>query len=132
MTASVSTRALRLLVGSVFAVLLNISLLAPIASAATIHPDPMPSAAVVLRTADPIDPILDRVNSLAKSLSKVATPIAILGIILVLLFVLFSPILPEFAQANKGYIIKALVIVAVIGLIPEIVKAFASMGGSGS
>lgn len=77
---------------------------------------------------DPFAKIQTKMEELAKSISKLSTPIAILGIIMVLLLLLFSPLLPEMAQQHKGYIMRALLIVSVISLIPEIVKAFSSLG----
>jgi hypothetical protein len=71
---------------------------------------------------DPIDGLGSRMEMLAKNIAKIATPIAILCIVLVLVLYLFAPILPDIAQQNKGYIMRALCIVALIGLIPEIVK----------
>ena len=77
---------------------------------------------------DPFAKIQTKIEELAKGISKLSTPIAILGIIMVLLLLLFSPLLPEMAQQHKGYIMRALLIVSVISLIPEIVKAFSSLG----
>jgi hypothetical protein len=47
-----------------------------------------------------------------------------------LVLYLFAPLLPEIAQANKGYIMRALAIVALIGLIPEIVKFASGLAAS--
>lgn len=77
---------------------------------------------------DPFAKIQTKIEELAKGISKLSTPVAILGIIMVLLLLLFSPLLPEMAQQHKGYIMRALLIVSVISLIPEIVKAFSSLG----
>lgn len=77
---------------------------------------------------DPFGTIRTKLEDLAKDIAKLSTPVAILGIIMVLLLLLFSPLLPEMAQQHKGYIIRALMIVSVISLIPEIVKAFSSLG----
>ena len=66
----------------------------------------------------------------AKNVAKIATPVAIVCIVIVLVMYLFAPLLPDIAQQNKGYIIRALVIVAMIGFIPELVKAVAAFGGS--
>lgn len=78
---------------------------------------------------DPFGEIQTKLEDIADAIRKLSTPVAILGIIMVLLLLLFSPLLPEMAQQHKGYIIRALMIVSVISLIPEIVKAFSSLGG---
>ncbi len=78
---------------------------------------------------DPFAKIQAKIDEIAKGISKLSTPVAILGIIMVLLLLLFSPLLPEMAQQHKGYIMRALLIVSVISLIPEIVKGFSSLGG---
>ncbi|HEU5086211.1 MAG TPA: hypothetical protein VFT99_02155 [Roseiflexaceae bacterium] len=82
----------------------------------------------LVHAVDPFEAIMKKVENVATGISKLSTPVAILGIILVLLMILFAPLLPEVAQQNKGYIIRALIITAVIGIIPEFVKAFASLG----
>ena len=71
---------------------------------------------------DPLGTLGTKMEDLAKKVAKIATPIAILCIVLVLVLYLFAPVLPDIAQQNKGYIMRALVIVAVISLVPEIVK----------
>jgi uncharacterized membrane protein len=79
---------------------------------------------------DPLGTLGAKMEGLAKNISKIATPIAILCIVLVLVLYLFAPLLPEIAQQNKGYIMRALVIVAIIGLVPEIVKFAAGLTAS--
>ncbi len=70
-----------------------------------------------------------KLENLAKSIARIATPIAIFCIVLVLLMYLFAPLLPDIAQQNKGYIMRALAIVALIGLVPEIVKFASGLTG---
>lgn len=70
-----------------------------------------------------------KIEDLAKKVARIATPVAILCIVLVLVLYLFAPMLPEIAQQNKGYIMRALVIVAVIGFVPEIVKFASGLAG---
>jgi hypothetical protein len=70
-----------------------------------------------------------KIEELAKKVARIATPVAILCIVLVLVLYLFAPMLPEIAQQNKGYIMRALVIVAVIGFVPEIVKFASGLAG---
>lgn len=79
---------------------------------------------------DPFSVITDKITKLSESLKVLTTPIAILGITLVLLMLLFAPAMPELAQQNKGYIIRALVIVSVISIVPELVAAFAAAAGT--
>jgi hypothetical protein len=116
-------RILGLLLASLLAWALGMSVLTPSATYAA----PAERAASTIPTQttpgkDPIGSIGDRMETLAKNIAKIATPIAILCIVLVLVLYLFAPILPDIAQQNKGYIMRALCIVALIGLIPEIVK----------
>jgi hypothetical protein len=79
---------------------------------------------------DPFAAIGTKLENTAKNVSKIATPIAIICIVIVLVMYLFAPLLPEIAQQNKGYIVRALVIVALISFVPEIVKAVAVFGAS--
>lgn len=65
-------------------------------------------------------------------LQQLAVPLAIVGVIFTILAFLVSPVLGDnISSAAKGYIQKALFGVAIIGFIPSIVTAFASMGGGG-
>lgn len=77
---------------------------------------------------DALGTLSTRFESVARSASRIATPIAIFCIILVLIMYLFAPLLPEIAQQNKGYIIRALVIVAFISFVPELVRFVAALG----
>jgi len=79
---------------------------------------------------DPFATIGTKLETTAKNVAKIATPVAIVCIVIVLVMYLFAPLLPDIAQQNKGYIIRALVIVAMIGFVPELVKAVAAFGGS--
>jgi hypothetical protein len=79
---------------------------------------------------DPFATIGAKLETTAKNVAKIATPVAIICIVIVLVMYLFAPLLPDIAQQHKGYIIRALVIVAMIGFIPELVKAVAAFGGS--
>jgi hypothetical protein len=79
---------------------------------------------------DPFATIGAKLETTAKNVAKIATPVAIICIVIVLVMYLFAPLLPDIAQQYKGYIIRALVIVAMIGFIPELVKAVAAFGGS--
>jgi hypothetical protein len=98
----------------------------PEALAAEVHPAgwAAPASAAV----DPFEAIRTKVENVATGIAKLSTPVAILGIVLVLLMILFAPLLPEVAQQHKGYIIRALLITAVISIIPELVKAFSTLG----
>jgi hypothetical protein len=58
-----------------------------------------------------------------------ATPMAVVGIIMALMAFLFVPLLPEWAAGMKGYIVRALLIVAVIAFVPGLVKMVATIGG---
>jgi hypothetical protein len=82
------------------------------------------------RVDDPFATIGTKLETTAKNVAKIATPVAIVCIVIVLVMYLFAPLLPDIAQQNKGYIIRALVIVAMIGFIPELVKAVSAFGGS--
>jgi hypothetical protein len=90
---------------------------------------PVTAATIIAFPAiDPFEAIMTKVETVATGIAKLSTPVAILGIVLVLLMILFAPLLPEVAQQHKGYIIRALLITAVISIIPELVKAFATLG----
>lgn len=64
--------------------------------------------------------------------TKWATPLAVIGIILALLAFLVVPLLPEWAAGMKGYIVRALLIVAVITVVPSIVSMAAKITSPGN
>jgi hypothetical protein len=78
---------------------------------------------------DPLGPLGEKIGEMARKVSRIATPIASFCIALVFMMNLAAPMLPEFAQENKGYVMRALGIVAFIGFIPELVKFVAALAG---
>lgn len=68
-------------------------------------------------------------TSLTAQLTPIATPLAILGVVLWAIAFLATPILPDWATTMKGYFMRAMIVVAVIGFLPGIITAMASMGG---
>ena len=65
---------------------------------------------------------------ITQGIAPIATPIGALGATIFLLLLLGAPILPEAAQANKGYFMRMCLIVAVIAFIPQIVGWLAGLG----
>lgn len=68
------------------------------------------------------------ITSLSSSLRPLVGAILALGLILVLLGTIASPFMPQFAQENKGYIMKAGVAAIVIGLVPQIASWLVGIG----
>jgi hypothetical protein len=79
---------------------------------------------------DPFATLTTKITTLATQLAKIATPIAILAIVFALILQLAGGFLPEIAQQNKGFIMRALVIVVIIGFIPQLVTALSSLGAA--
>jgi len=79
---------------------------------------------------DPFATLTTKITALATQLAKIATPIAILAIVFALIMQLAGGFLPELMQMHKGFIMRALVIVVVIGFIPQLVTALSSLGAA--
>jgi hypothetical protein len=90
-----------------------------------------PALPAVPLAEDPLGTLGTKIENLARSVTKFATPLAILAIVAALLMYLFAPFLPDIAHQNKGFIMRALVIIAVIGFVPELVKAVGAIGAGG-
>lgn len=79
-----------------------------------------------------MDAINQAFQSLYAPMQQLAVPLAVVGVIFTLLAFLVSPLLGDnISSGVKGYIQKAFFCVAIIGFIPSIVGAFASIGGGG-
>lgn len=76
---------------------------------------------------DPFASITAKINALTKQASRIATPVAALTIVFVLVMHLFAGLMPELIQQYKGFITRALIIVALIGFIPDIVTAISGL-----
>jgi hypothetical protein len=68
-----------------------------------------------------------KITKLTDKVKAIATPIAGLCIALVFMMNLGAPVLPEFAQQNKGYVMRALGIVAFVSIIPELITFVSTM-----
>jgi hypothetical protein len=78
-------------------------------------------------TSDPFANLSKKITGLTDNIKKIATPIAGLCIALVFMMNLGAPVLPEFAQQNKGYVMRALGIVAFVSIIPELIGFVSAM-----
>ena len=79
-----------------------------------------------------MDAINNAFTSLYAPMQQLAVPLAIVGVIFTILAFLVSPVLGDgISSAVKGYVQKAFFCVAIIGFVPTIVTAFASIGGGG-
>lgn len=80
-----------------------------------------------------MDQITTALDSLTTSVTGLAVPFAIFGVLVVMLAFLVSPVLPDgVSSAAKGYVQKALIIVALISFIPGIIRSLGAVGGSPS
>ena len=80
-----------------------------------------------------MDQIKQALEALTTDVTELAIPFAILGVLVVFLAFLVSPILPDgVSSAAKGYVQKAFLIVALISFVPAIIKGLASIGGPAS
>ena len=68
------------------------------------------------------------VTSITTGLRPVVGALLALGLTLVLLGTVASPIMPQFAQENKGYVFKAGVAAIVLGLVPQIASWLVGIG----
>jgi hypothetical protein len=93
-------------------------------SGATVHAPARPTVD------DPFGTLTTKITALAGQLTKIATPIATLAIVFALIMQLAGGLLPEIAQQHKGFIMRALLIVVVIGFIPQLVTALSSLGAA--
>jgi hypothetical protein len=72
-------------------------------------------------TAAPGDAIADKVNEIVETLKAVGRPVAILGIVLLALSWLAAGVLPEWAQQNRGVLVKMLMGGILLGIAPDVV-----------
>ena len=79
---------------------------------------------------DPFATLTTKITTLATQIAKIATPIETLAIVFALIMQLAGGFLPELMQMHKGFIMRALVIVVVIGFIPQLVTALSSLGAA--
>ncbi len=68
------------------------------------------------------------VTSISTSLRPLVGAILTLGLILVMIGTIASPFMPQFAQENKGYFMKAGVAAMVIGIVPQIASWLVGIG----
>src|SRR5262245_50309266 len=94
-------RLIRLLVATALAFMLSLStLLSPLFAAQSSQLDDhalvrnTPAPHVALQVDDPLSTLGTKIESLARSVTKFATPLAILAIVAALLMYLFAPFLP--------------------------------------
>jgi hypothetical protein len=68
-----------------------------------------------------IDGISDKVNEIVESLKSVGRPVAILGLVLLAMSWLASGVLPDWAQQNKGVLVKMMMGGILLGIAPDVV-----------
>lgn len=78
-----------------------------------------------------MESITTMLTTLTEQITPIATPLAILGVVLWGIAFLATPFLPDWATTMKGYFQRAMIVVAVIGFLPGIITAMATMGGGG-
>lgn len=77
--------------------------------------------ALVALLAAPGDGIASKVNEIVETLKSVGRPVAILGIVLLALSWLAAGVLPEWAQQNRGVLVKMLMGGILLGIAPDVV-----------
>jgi hypothetical protein len=71
--------------------------------------------------AAPGDGIAEKVNAIVETLKTVGRPVAILGLVLLALSWLAAGVLPEWAQQNRGVLVKMLMGGILLGIAPDVV-----------
>lgn len=78
-----------------------------------------------------MEQIKKALENITTSVTELAIPLAILGVLIVIIAFLVSPLLPDgVSSAAKGYVQKALLAVALITFIPGIIKGLGTIGGA--
>jgi hypothetical protein len=78
-----------------------------------------------------IDAIGTQLEEMATELTSLAPPLAIFSLVLFMISWIVVPILPDWASSMKGWMQKALVVLALIGFVPTIVAALFAIGSAG-
>lgn len=77
-----------------------------------------------------MDAVSTMITNVNTQLQAFTAPLGILGLLLWGTAFLLTPLLPEWAQEQRGYFKKALLVLGFMGFIPSLVAAFAAMGGA--
>lgn len=78
-----------------------------------------------------MEQIKQALENITTNVTELAIPLAILGVLIVIIAFLVSPLLPDgVSSAAKGYVQKALLAVALITFIPGIIKGLGAIGGA--
>jgi type IV secretory pathway VirB2 component (pilin) len=67
------------------------------------------------------DGITDKVDAIVETLKGIGRPVAILGIVLLALSWLAAGVLPDWAQQNKGVLVKMMMGGILLGIAPDVV-----------
>jgi hypothetical protein len=83
--------------------------------------------------AEPSTPgLAEAIKKITDGLTPVFLPLAGLSLTIFFLLMIGAPILPEAAQSNKGFFMKACLALVVVGMIPTIVSWLYGLGGGAS
>ena len=66
--------------------------------------------------------ISDKITAIIAAVQPIARPIALIGVFMIILSWVATPVLPEWAQTNKGLLVKVFLGAILIGLVPDIVN----------
>jgi len=87
--------------------------------------------AVLAEEGGSVDEIGTQLEEMATELTALAPPLAIFSLVLFMISWIVVPILPDWASSMKGWMQKALVVLALIGFVPTIVAALFAIGSAG-